>query len=121
MKKYNNVLWGIILIIAGIVIGGKILGIFTFDLFFSGWWTLFIIIPCIIGIFNEKDKTAYILGLFVGIALLLWCQGIISLTIIFKLAFPVTLILLGVALIVNEATDGKKKYDLTDLFKKDKK
>ncbi|MEE1115844.1 MAG: hypothetical protein UH851_03185, partial [Clostridia bacterium] len=26
------------------------------DVFFDGWWTLFIIIPCAIGLFTEREK-----------------------------------------------------------------
>ena len=49
MKKFGNVLWGIILIIIGLIIGGNALGITNINIFFDGWWTLFIIIPCFIG------------------------------------------------------------------------
>ena len=49
MKKLSNVLWGIILILIGVVIGCNVLGIISIKIFFRGWWTLLIIIPCFIG------------------------------------------------------------------------
>ena len=40
MKKFRNIIWGIVLILVGLVIGGNALGITNIDLFFDGWWTL---------------------------------------------------------------------------------
>ena len=57
MKKFGNVLWGIVLIIIGLIIGGNALGIVNINIFFDGWWTLFIIIPCFIGLFKDDEKT----------------------------------------------------------------
>ena len=53
MKKVGNILWGIVLIIIGLIIGGNALGIVNINIFFDGWWTLFIIIPCFIGLFKD--------------------------------------------------------------------
>ena len=54
MKKIGNILWGVVLIIIGLIIGGNALGITHINIFFNGWWTLFIIIPCFIGLFREN-------------------------------------------------------------------
>ena len=67
MKKFGNILWGIVLIILGLIIGANALGIADINIFFDGWWTLFIIIPCFIGLFKEREKTGNIIGLFIGI------------------------------------------------------
>ena len=56
----KNMLWGIVLIAIGIVLGLNALDITNIDLFFDGWWTLFIIIPCFIDLFKDKDKTGNI-------------------------------------------------------------
>ena len=42
MEKFKNMLWGLVLIILGIIIGGNALGITNINLFFDGWWILFI-------------------------------------------------------------------------------
>lgn len=39
---------GIVLIILGPIVGGNTLGITNINIFFDGWWTLFIIVPCFI-------------------------------------------------------------------------
>ena len=46
MRRANNMIWGVILIIASIVLLLNSLGLTDISIFFSGWWTLFIIIPC---------------------------------------------------------------------------
>lgn len=55
MKKVSTWLWGIVLIALGVIWGGNVLGIINVDLFFPGWWTLFIIVPCFISLFDDDD------------------------------------------------------------------
>lgn len=69
MKKFGNVLWGIVLISIGLIMGGNALGITNINIFFDGWWTLFIIIPSFIGLFNDDEKTGNLVGLLIGVAL----------------------------------------------------
>ena len=49
MRKFGNVLWGLVFIAIGIIIGLNSMGVTRINIFFSGWWTLFIIVPCFIG------------------------------------------------------------------------
>ena len=80
MNTMKNIFWGIILVVFGLIWGLNALDITHINIFFNGWWTLFIIIPCFIGLFNDKDKTGNIIGLLIGIALLLCCFVIYNLT-----------------------------------------
>jgi len=107
MKKFRNILWGIVLILIGLVIGGNSLGITNINLFFDGWWTLFIIIPCFIGLFKENEKTGNLIGLLIGTALLLACQGVIEFNIIAKLWFPLILVCIGISIIFKDTIGGK--------------
>ena len=107
MKNFGNVLWGIVLIVIGLILGGNALGITNINIFFEGWWTLFIIIPCFIGLFKDNEKTASLIGLLVGVALLLGCQNIISFDLIWKLAFPTILVVLGLSMIFKDALGVK--------------
>ena len=50
----KNIILGLILIILGVIIGLNTFGITSIDIFFDGWWTLFIIIPAILGLSKEK-------------------------------------------------------------------
>lgn len=107
MKKIRNILWGLVLILIGLVIGGNSLGITNINLFFDGWWTLFIIVPCFIGLFKENEKTGNVIGLLIGVALLLACQDIIDFDIIAKLWFPAILVCIGISIIFKDTIGGK--------------
>ena len=107
MKKFENIFWGILLIVIGVIIGGNALGITNINIFFDGWWTLFIIIPCFMGVIKDKEKTGSIIGLLIGIALLLGCQDILDFDIIWKLAFPTILIIIGLSIIFKDTIGGK--------------
>ena len=118
MKKFGNVLWGIVLIIIGLIIGGNALGITSINIFFDGWWTLFIIVPCFIGLFKDNDKKWNLIGLLVGVALLLGCQNIIDFDLIWKLAFPTILVIIGVSIIFKDTLGGKVSSEIKKLNEK---
>ena len=107
--KNKNLIWGLILIVVGVLVGFNALGITKVDVFFSGWWTLFIIIPCVIGLFNDNDKMGSIIGILVGVILLLGCQDIIDFDIIWKLVLPVILVLVGISIIFKDSFTSKIK------------
>lgn len=112
MKKFGNILWGIILILLGLIIGGNALGITNIDIFFDGWWTLFIIIPSLIGLFKENDKTSNIIGLIIGFALLLGCQNIIDFNLIWKLFLPTILVIIGLSIIFKGMLNKKVNKEI---------
>lgn len=61
--KIRNILWGILFIFVGVIFGLNALEITNIDIFFDGWWTLFIIVPCFISLFKESDKTGSLIGI----------------------------------------------------------
>ena len=108
MKKFSNILWGLLFILLGVVIGLNSFGITNINLFFDGWWTLLLIIPCTIELFRSKYKVVNLIGIATGVALLLFCQDILSFDILWKLALPTILILLGLALVFKDVLFGRK-------------
>ena len=84
---------------------------------------MFIIVPCFIGLFKEREKTGNIIGLLIGVALLLSCQNILDFDIIWKLALPVILIVIGLSFIFKETLnrDLSKKIGELNKSKKDDK
>lgn len=82
-------------------------GITNINVFFDGWWTLFIIIPCFIGLFNDDEKPGNVIGLIIGIALLLGSLNIVDFNLIWKLAFPTILVVVGLSIIFKDALNGK--------------
>ena len=117
MKKFENVLWGIVLIILGVIIGGNALGITNIDIFFDGWWTLFIIVPCFIGVVKDEEKTGSIIGLLIGIALLLGCQNILNSELVWKLAFPTILVVIGLSMIFKDTIGSKVNEEIKKISK----
>lgn len=99
MKKISNILWGIVLVFAGVIFALNAFGITDIEIFFDGWWTLFIIVPCLIGIFSEREKTGNIIGLIIGVFLLLCCQDMLGFDIFWKLAVPAIIVIIGLKLI----------------------
>ncbi len=92
-----------------------LLGITNINIFFDGWWTLFIIIPCFIGLFKEREKTGNIIGLLIGTALLLCCQNILNFDMIWKLAFPAILIVIGISFIFKDTFNHKVSEEIKKL------
>ena len=117
MRKVGNVLWGVVLIAIGIIWGLNSLGITNIDVFFDGWWTLFIIIPCFIGLFKGSNRTGDLIGLCIGVALLLCAQGYLSFSMVFKLAVPIILVLIGLSLIFGNFIHGKINKKIRELNK----
>ena len=117
MKKIENILWGIVLIVIGLIIAGNALGFTNINIFFNGWWTLFIIIPCFIGLIKDKEKTGSIIGLLIGIALLLGCQNILDFELIWKLVFPTILVVIGISMIFKDTIGSKVNEEIKKLNK----
>lgn len=107
MKKIGNILWGLVFIIVGLIIGLNAMGITNINIFFKGWWTLFIIVPSFIGLFKDEDKTWSIITLVIGIVLLLSVRDIISFALIGKLIFPFILVMIGLSFIFKDTFKSK--------------
>ena len=88
--------------VLGLILGLNATGLIDIDLFFAGWWTLFIIVPCFIGLFTDNDKTGDTVGIAVGVILLLCCQDILNFDILWKLLLPIILIIIGLSFIFKE-------------------
>lgn len=107
MKNVRNVLWGIVLIAVGVIIALHAFGVADINIFFDGWWTLFIIVPCTVGLFTEHEKTGNLIGILIGVFLLLCCRGILGFDMLWKLAVPVIIIVIGLKLILGSIFANK--------------
>ena len=101
MKKSSSVIWGIVLIVAGAVFALNALNVTDIDIFFDGWWTLFIIVPCAVGLFTEREKLGNIIGLAIGVFLLLCCWDVVSFSILWKLLVPALIVIVGLKMVLN--------------------
>ncbi len=101
MKNLRRIIWGIIFVAAAVVIALNSFGIINFDIFFDGWWTLFIIVPSFAGLIENKNKMSSLSGLGIGILLLLCAQDILDWDIIWKIALPIIIGVIGIKMIVS--------------------
>lgn len=108
MKKLSSILWGIALIVLGVLVALNTFEIMDIDIFFDGWWTLFIIIPCVIGLFTENDKTGNLIGLASGVFLLLCCQDVLGFDMLWKLLIPAIIVIIGLKMVLNGIFGNKK-------------
>lgn len=133
MKKAGRVIWGIVLIVVGVVFALNVLGITDINVFFDGWWTLFIIIPSLVGLFKDHDKSSSVFWLVIGVLLLLWRQDVLDIGLAFKLLIPAVIIIIGIKLIFGNKyhaefkriksetqADGKKQREICATFSSQK-
>jgi predicted membrane protein len=114
MKRSTNIIIGLVLIAMGIIIGLRELDIVNINVFFKGWWTLFIIIPSLISLINDDDKYTSLTILTIGILLLLGARDIIDINTAVSLIFPVCIIFLGLYLVFKSSRKNKYKEKFKD-------
>ena len=114
MKNLKRTIWGLIFVAAAILIALNSFNVISFNIFFDGWWTLFIIVPSFVGVLQNRNKSGSIFGLCIGILLLLSAQEIISWDMVWKIALPLIIALIGFKMIFssfkNNKTYKKIKY-----------
>ncbi len=108
MKKTTYIIWGVALVALGVLLGLKVLGIVDLTIFFEGWWTLFIIVPSVMGLIKDRDKTWGAIGLCVGVLLLLGARGLLSWKVAGLLIFPALIIVVGVRVLLGAVSVPSK-------------
>ncbi|MGE5454130.1 MAG: LiaF transmembrane domain-containing protein [Methylocystaceae bacterium] len=92
----GRMLVGTLLIAVGIIIFGNMYEFWDINLFFHGWWTLFLIVPGAISIIQGGLNIGNLIMVLIGTLLLLSQQGVVNEGEVFKLMFPIILIIIGV-------------------------
>ncbi len=114
MKKLQGILWGLVLVGAGVLLVLNALDILAFDIFFTGWWTLFIIVPCTIAFITERGRLGSFIGVCVGVFLLLCSRGVLAYALLWKLLLPLILVAVGLRVLFGTLF-GRKKADALDM------
>lgn len=96
MKQALKIFIGLALVAAGVLWILNILDIFTFSFSMKGWWALFVIVPCLFGLVNDKDKVGPCVGIGVGVLLFLAARDVITWHMMWQLALALLAIGLGV-------------------------
>lgn len=109
-NRITNALGGVIFILLGVIFAGNAMNVWSIDLFFNGWWTVFIIVPSFIGLFQNGSRTGSMVGLIIGIMLLLSAQDILDWSTMGKMILPIIFIIIGLNIIFNRGFRKDKLY-----------
>ena len=110
MKNLSRVLWGIVLIFIGVIWGLNRTGVADINIFFDGWWTLFIIVPSAISFFEKgNNKISSLIFLIIGVLLILAAQGLFEFEILWEILLPAIVVLIGLSLIFGNKVDFNVK------------
>lgn len=117
MNKKSSYIWGVLLIVIGVIWALNALDITDISLFFDGWWTLFIIVPCVLDLFKKgTDKFGDLIGIIIGL-LLLGCYYFWTFSMLIKLIVPVILVLVGIRMLCRNAFSSKVSKKIQTLNK----
>ncbi len=106
-KDITTIIIGVLFLLAGIAVGGSMLGFFDFTLNFDGWWTVFLIVPALLAIVQGGFNVGNIILLSVGVILLLDAQRILPHSFSWKLIFPLVLLVVGFQLLFGNRTASR--------------
>lgn len=114
MKKANGLIVGVLFIVVGLLYACSALDIFEFSIFFPGWWTLFIIVPCIYALTRKnEDKTGPVIGLIIGICFLINAQDFDFHINFWPMAIAVLCIVIGWKMIFPQKKKEHKQVEFT--------
>ena len=108
-KDYSALIWGLVFVVIGIIFGGNALNIWAIDIFFPGWWTLFLIIPGLISMVRYGFNWGSGILVIIGLVLMFDALDIIDDVIVWKLIFPLVLVAVGISIIASFFRGGTKK------------
>ncbi len=112
MKQARPIVWGIAIVALGVIFGGNAIGLFNFDVFFDGWWTLFIIVPSAISLITEKERLQSLAFLGAGIIMLLAAQHVFEWEVAWKAILALFLILIGLSIIFRSIFHSKNDKEV---------
>lgn len=108
-QKISNSIIGIIFVVLGVGFLGQIFDWWNFSIFFHGWWTLFIIIPCVVNLISCGFNVGNLIGIGIGVVLLLACQDVFDFAMAWKIIVPLFFVLLGLSIVFKSFRPHKPK------------
>lgn len=98
-RKFGMLIWGVALLALAVLLLGKAANLWDFPLFFDGWWTLFLIVPGVIGMISDGINVGNVILTSIGVLLLLGAQDVIELSWIWFAALILAVV--GVSIILH--------------------
>lgn len=99
MDNNGKVIGGVVLLLLGVGLLLELTHVIDFS--FEGWWTAFIIVPCLISFFSSKNKTVSLIGVGAGVLLLLATRGVIPWHEFWRYLVCIVFIIWGIMLIFS--------------------
>lgn len=100
MEKAIHLITGLLLITVGVLWALNTIGVTDVKIFFKGWWTIFIFLPCIAA-FLAKPGFGPVIGIAIGVFLLLLAQGVIDWSIFWKICLAVLVTAAGASIAIS--------------------
>ena len=114
MKRTNGLVIGVLFILVGLLYACNALNLFEFSIFFPGWWTLFIIVPCIYALSHKnEDKTGPVIGLIIGVCFLINAQDFAFHIDFWPMAIAVLCFLIGWKMLFPNKKKEQKHVEFT--------
>lgn len=111
MKHTLKIVLGLALIAAGVLWMLSIAGILVFEFSTKGWWALFVIIPCLFGLINDKDKVGPCVGIGVGVLLFLAARDIITWNMMWQMGLALAIIGFGLQMLLFKGWNHEGQYE----------
>lgn len=99
MKHSFKTILGLLLIIIGVIWILNLAGVPGFDFSTRGWWTLFIILPCLSALLSGREIVGPCVGIGIGVLLLLADRGVITWSSMWQFALALMVIGFGIRLL----------------------
>ena len=115
--NFGSIIWGIILVAVGVIYALNALEITNINIFFKGWWTLFIIVPCTVNFITSRhrdDVFGNLFGIAIGVFLLLCARGIFDYSMIWKLLLPAVVVIIGFRMLIKGIFGRRNREDDDD-------
>lgn len=112
--RTSNLIWGLFFIILGVGFGGNVLFGWDFNIFFPGWWSLFIILPCVISLTRNGFQIMPVIGVCFGGLVLLSSNGLFPGHLLWKLFWPLIFIVIGVSILFRNKFQTAWNHDHAD-------
>lgn len=109
-NSMSKALWGVFFVLLGVALAGRAVGVFDFNIYFPGWWTLFIIVPSAIGLVDGENRTASLFGLGIGVLLLASVQGFINWYTFPRLIIALIFVVIGFSFLFKKEKTNRGEY-----------
>lgn len=106
MKRVKTILWGLVFIAAGVLYAVDVM-VPDANFLFDGWWTLIIIVPSLISLIADRNKTLGFIGVCVGTVLLLCKLGVLDINTVSALIVPAIIVFIGLKMIFGSLRSNK--------------